>query len=259
MLKIYGTKDVEQRAEGAVVLRRDSDCRSSATTTSAARRATIERAALPGAQPERADPDDRRRRIHSVGVQRHRPLPVARSTAWECSVRRISSRAPTVERWMDWQQTAIATPMGVAFRALLTQAGEAVPEDQVACRRAESGRRLEDPRRAPCQPRVRRRRHADDGRHRARQCDPPLVQAAGRAARLAAPRSLVRPLLRASGLPAARRGDLAHGHGAVANARRVRLRTGPASTAVRKTASRPGPQPLELVCNETSRAMITAG
>jgi glutathione S-transferase len=35
------------------------------------------------------------------------------------------------ERWMDWQQTAIASPMGVAFRALLRIPPEATPEDQV--------------------------------------------------------------------------------------------------------------------------------
>ena len=35
------------------------------------------------------------------------------------------------ERWMDWQQTAIAPPMGVAFRALLRKPPDAIPEDQV--------------------------------------------------------------------------------------------------------------------------------
>jgi glutathione S-transferase len=35
------------------------------------------------------------------------------------------------ERWMDWQQTAIAIPMGVAFRALLRKPAEAIPEDQI--------------------------------------------------------------------------------------------------------------------------------
>jgi glutathione S-transferase len=35
------------------------------------------------------------------------------------------------ERWMDWQQTAIAAPMGVAFRALLRNPPEATPEDQL--------------------------------------------------------------------------------------------------------------------------------
>jgi glutathione S-transferase len=34
------------------------------------------------------------------------------------------------ERWMDWQQTALATPMGVAFRALLREPREAMPEEQ---------------------------------------------------------------------------------------------------------------------------------
>ncbi len=35
------------------------------------------------------------------------------------------------ERWMDWQQTAVAPPMGVAFRALLRKPAEVVPEDQL--------------------------------------------------------------------------------------------------------------------------------
>ncbi|MGH8712510.1 MAG: glutathione S-transferase family protein [Casimicrobiaceae bacterium] len=35
------------------------------------------------------------------------------------------------ERWMDWQQTAIAAPMGVAFRALLRKPAEATLDDQV--------------------------------------------------------------------------------------------------------------------------------
>ena len=34
------------------------------------------------------------------------------------------------ERWMDWQQTALATPMGVAFRALLREPREAIPAEQ---------------------------------------------------------------------------------------------------------------------------------
>ena len=34
------------------------------------------------------------------------------------------------ERWMDWQQTSIATPMGVAFRALLRNPRESTPEEQ---------------------------------------------------------------------------------------------------------------------------------
>ena len=35
------------------------------------------------------------------------------------------------ERWMDWQQTALAAPMGVAFRALLREPREAMPEEQL--------------------------------------------------------------------------------------------------------------------------------
>ncbi len=35
------------------------------------------------------------------------------------------------ERWMDWQQTAIAEPMGVAFRALLRQPLTETPEHQL--------------------------------------------------------------------------------------------------------------------------------
>jgi glutathione S-transferase len=35
------------------------------------------------------------------------------------------------ERWMDWQQTALAAPMGVAFRALLREPREAMPDEQL--------------------------------------------------------------------------------------------------------------------------------
>ena len=35
------------------------------------------------------------------------------------------------ERWMDWQQTALNTHMGIAFRALLRKPPDATPEDQV--------------------------------------------------------------------------------------------------------------------------------
>jgi len=35
------------------------------------------------------------------------------------------------DRWMDWQQTVIAPPMGVIFRALLKSPPDAVPEDQL--------------------------------------------------------------------------------------------------------------------------------
>ena len=35
------------------------------------------------------------------------------------------------ERWMDWQQTVIAPPMGIAFRTLLRKPAEALPEDQI--------------------------------------------------------------------------------------------------------------------------------
>ena len=42
------------------------------------------------------------------------------------------------ERWMDWQQTSLATPMGVVFRAFLREPREATPEEQwqAALRRA---------------------------------------------------------------------------------------------------------------------------
>ena len=35
------------------------------------------------------------------------------------------------ERWMDWQQTAIAAPMGIAFRALLRQPLIETPKDEL--------------------------------------------------------------------------------------------------------------------------------
>jgi len=41
------------------------------------------------------------------------------------------ARRADCERWMDWQQTAIAADMGIAFRALLRKPAEATPEEQV--------------------------------------------------------------------------------------------------------------------------------
>jgi len=35
------------------------------------------------------------------------------------------------ERWMDWQQTSMGTPLGVAFRALLREPRESMPEAQL--------------------------------------------------------------------------------------------------------------------------------
>lgn len=37
-----------------------------------------------------------------------------------------------VERWMDWQQTVLAAPMGIAFRALLRTPRDAFPPEQVS-------------------------------------------------------------------------------------------------------------------------------
>jgi glutathione S-transferase len=36
-----------------------------------------------------------------------------------------------IERWMDWQQTAVGPPMGVLFRAMLRQPPDKIPEDQI--------------------------------------------------------------------------------------------------------------------------------
>jgi glutathione S-transferase len=49
-----------------------------------------------------------------------------------------------VERWMDWQQTIIAPPMGIAFRSLLRKPAEALPQDQIkaAVQRAGDGWRI---------------------------------------------------------------------------------------------------------------------
>jgi glutathione S-transferase len=49
-----------------------------------------------------------------------------------------------VERWMDWQQTVIAPPMGIAFRSLLRKPAEALPQDQIkaAVQRAGDGWRI---------------------------------------------------------------------------------------------------------------------
>jgi glutathione S-transferase len=53
-----------------------------------------------------------------------------------------------VERWMDWQQTVIAPPMGILFRALLRKPAEAMPEDQLkaAVQRAGDAWRILDTR-----------------------------------------------------------------------------------------------------------------
>ena len=42
----------------------------------------------------------------------------------------LAQRADS-DRWMDWQQTVIASPMGVAFRALLRKPPDAMPEEQL--------------------------------------------------------------------------------------------------------------------------------
>jgi len=42
----------------------------------------------------------------------------------------LRQRADT-ERWMDWQQTALVPHMGVAFRAMLRQPPDKIPEEQV--------------------------------------------------------------------------------------------------------------------------------
>jgi glutathione S-transferase len=49
-----------------------------------------------------------------------------------------------VERWMDWQQTVIAPPIGIAFRSLLRKPAETLPEDQIkaAVQRAGDGWRI---------------------------------------------------------------------------------------------------------------------
>ena len=36
-----------------------------------------------------------------------------------------------IERWMDWQQTTVAPPMGIAFRALLRDPPDAAPAESV--------------------------------------------------------------------------------------------------------------------------------
>ena len=47
-------------------------------------------------------------------------------TLWPTDLR---ARADA-DRWMDWQQTTLAAPMGVAFRAWLKQPPDAMPADQ---------------------------------------------------------------------------------------------------------------------------------
>jgi len=42
----------------------------------------------------------------------------------------LRSRADC-DRWMDWQQTAIAPPMGVAFRALMKKPADTIPDVEV--------------------------------------------------------------------------------------------------------------------------------
>ena len=44
--------------------------------------------------------------------------------------RDLAQRADA-DRWMDWQQTVIAPPMGVAFRAFLKSPPDAIAEDQL--------------------------------------------------------------------------------------------------------------------------------
>lgn len=42
----------------------------------------------------------------------------------------VQTRAD-IERWMDWQQTALTPHMGVLFRAMLRQPPDKIPEEQV--------------------------------------------------------------------------------------------------------------------------------
>ena len=41
------------------------------------------------------------------------------------------ARRADADRWMDWQQTALASHMGVAFRGLLRKPPDAIPEEQL--------------------------------------------------------------------------------------------------------------------------------
>ena len=41
------------------------------------------------------------------------------------------ARRADADRWMDWQQTALAPHMGVAFRGLLRKPPDAIPEEQL--------------------------------------------------------------------------------------------------------------------------------
>jgi len=43
------------------------------------------------------------------------------------------------DRWMDWQQTVIAPPMGVAFRALLRKPAADTPKDEVSAALQKAG------------------------------------------------------------------------------------------------------------------------
>src|SRR5439155_24068627 len=65
-----GKEDLEQRAEGAVVLRRYRHCVRARRRGRRVRRQQV--AAISRAQPQRPGADDRRRRLHPLGVERHR-------------------------------------------------------------------------------------------------------------------------------------------------------------------------------------------
>src|SRR5207248_3207850 len=41
------------------------------------------------------------------------------------------ARRADADRWMDWQQTTLAPPMGILFRALLRQPPEAIDAEQI--------------------------------------------------------------------------------------------------------------------------------
>jgi glutathione S-transferase len=67
-------------------------------------------ARLPGAQPERAGAAAGRRRLHALGVERDRALPLrAHSAPASLYPHELRARFDA-ERWMDWQQTTLNPP-----------------------------------------------------------------------------------------------------------------------------------------------------
>ena len=125
MLNIWGRISLHQRAQGRAGRAGLLACRSSASTPAAT--SASSRRPIPGEEPERAGAPAGRRRLHAVGIERDRALPVRAACARQLYPEDLRARFDA-ERWMDWQQTTLNPAGRNAFMQLVrTPAGAAQP------------------------------------------------------------------------------------------------------------------------------------